>query len=61
MFGAGDTTLRESVAGMQIGPVRGNLQPTSLGGDQGVFVRHRGGQGAGRIQLGEIISNTPSI
>jgi hypothetical protein len=33
----------------------GDLEPPGFGGDQGVFVGLGGGQGAGRIQLHQII------
>jgi hypothetical protein len=33
----------------------GDLEPPGFGGDQGVFVGLGGGQGAGRIQIHQII------
>jgi hypothetical protein len=55
VFGARQPTLSDRFAGMQVRPVRRDLQPTDLRGDQGVFVSLRGSQGAGRVQLNEII------
>jgi hypothetical protein len=55
VFGARDSALGQGVAGMQIGPMGGDLEPADLGGDHGVFVGLGGGQRAGRIQLDEII------
>jgi hypothetical protein len=49
------------VAGMEVGPVRRDVEPAGFGGGQGVFVGLGGG--AGRIQFHQmiLISNTPSI
>jgi len=41
---------------MKVGPVSSDLQPAGFGGGQGVFVGLGGSQGAGRIQLHQIIS-----
>jgi hypothetical protein len=41
-FGAGQPTHHDRVAGMQVGPMRRNLQPAGFGGDQSVFVGLRG-------------------
>jgi hypothetical protein len=40
---------------MQVGPVCSDLESAGFGGGQGVFVGLGGGQGAGRIQLDQII------
>ena len=55
MLPTGQPTLGNSVAGVQVGPMRSDLESSGFGGDQGVFVGLRGGQGAGRIQLHQII------
>jgi hypothetical protein len=55
MLTARQPTLRNSVAGMEVGPMSGDLEPPGFGGDQGVFVRLSSGQGAGRIQLHQLI------
>jgi hypothetical protein len=55
MLRTGQPTLGYTVAGVQIGPMGSNLQPSGLGGDEGVFVGLRGSQRAGRIQLHQII------
>jgi hypothetical protein len=41
--------LNNPVAGMQIGPVRRDLEPPGFGGGEGVFVGFSGGQGAGGV------------
>jgi hypothetical protein len=43
VFGAGQPALADSLAGVQVGPVGGDLQPPCFGGDQGVFVGLGGG------------------
>jgi hypothetical protein len=55
MLTAGQPTLRYGVSSMEVGPMGGELQPSGFGGDQDVFVGLGGGQGAGRIQLHQII------
>ena len=55
MFGAGQPTLYHGVAGVQVGPVGGELQPSGFGGDQGVFVGLGCGQSVGGIQLDQIV------
>jgi hypothetical protein len=40
---------------VQVGPVRGKLQPADFGGDEGVFVGLRGSQGGGGVQLHQIL------
>jgi hypothetical protein len=55
MLTARQPTLRNSLAGMEVGPMSGELEPPGFGGDQGVFVGLGCGQGAGRIQLHQII------
>jgi hypothetical protein len=55
VFGAGQPTLRYGVAGMQVGPMRSDLESADLGGDQGVFVGLGCSQGFGGIQLDQII------
>ena len=55
MFGAGQPALGNSGAGMQVCPMRSDLEPAGFGGDQGVFVSFGGGQRLGRIQLDQII------
>ena len=40
---------------MQVGPMRRDLQPTDLGGGQGVFVGLGSGQGAGSVQPHQVI------
>jgi hypothetical protein len=55
MLTAGQPVLGYGVSGMQVGPMGGDLESSGFGGDQGVFVGLRGGQGAGRIQLHQII------
>ena len=52
---AGQPTLGDSIARMQIGPMRSDRQAPGLGGDQGVFVRLSGSQRASGIQLDQII------
>ena len=44
VFGAGQPTLHHRVAGMQICPVRGEVEAAGFGGDQGVLVGFRGSQ-----------------
>jgi hypothetical protein len=51
----GNPAHRDGVAVVQVGPMRGELQPADFGGDQGVFVGLSGSQSAGRIQLHQII------
>ena len=55
MFGAGQPTVGDGVAGVQVGPVGGELQPSGFGGDQGVFVGLGCGQSVGGIQLDQIV------
>ena len=55
MLGAGQPALHHRVAGLQVGPVGGELQPSGFGGDQGVFVGLGCGQSLGGIQLDQII------
>ena len=55
MLTAGQPTLGYGVAGVEVGPVGGDLEPSGFGGGQGVFVGLGCGQGAGRIQLHQII------
>jgi hypothetical protein len=40
---------------MEVGPMRRDLEAPGFGADQGVFVGLGGSQGAGRVQLDEII------
>ena len=54
VFSTGQPAVHHPLAGMQVGPMRGNLEPADLGGDQGVFVGLRSSQGASRIQLHQI-------
>ena len=49
------TARRDRVAGMQIGPMRGELEAADFGRGEGAFVRLDGGQGAGRIQLHQVV------
>jgi hypothetical protein len=51
--------LGDGLTGMQVGPMRGDLQPPGLSGDHGVFVGLRGRQGAGGVQLDQIIIEHP--
>jgi hypothetical protein len=55
MFTAGQPVLGYDVTGVKVRPVRGDLESPGFGGDQGVFVGLGSGQGAGRIQLHQII------
>jgi hypothetical protein len=55
VFGAGQPTLHDRLAGMQVSPMRRDLQPADLRGDQGVFVGLSGGERAGAIQPHQII------
>jgi hypothetical protein len=55
MFYTAATAGQDSLPGMQIGPMRGEVQAADLGGGEGVFIGLGGGQGAGRIQLHQII------
>ena len=55
MLPTGQPSLRDGVAGVQVGPMSSNLQPAGFGGDQGVFVGLSRGQGAGRIQPHQFI------
>ena len=55
VFGAGQPTLHHGVAGMQIRPVRGEVEAAGFGGDQSVFVGFRGSQSLRGIQLHQII------
>ncbi len=55
MFGAGQPTHGDGVAGVQVGPVAGDVESAGFGGDQVVFVGLSSGQGAGLIQLHQII------
>jgi hypothetical protein len=55
VLGARQPTLRDRLAGMQIRPMRRDLQTAGFGGDQGVFVSLRRGQRAGRVQLDQLI------
>jgi hypothetical protein len=55
VFGAGQPTLHHGVAGMQVGPMGGDLESADLGGDQGVFVGLGCSQGGCGIQLDQII------
>jgi hypothetical protein len=55
MLTAGQPVLGYGVSGMQVGPMGGDLESSGFGGDQGVFVGLGCGQGAGRIQLHQII------
>jgi hypothetical protein len=55
VFGAGQLALRNRVAGVQVGPMPSDVEAAGFGGDQGVFVGLRRGQGCGRIQLDQII------
>jgi hypothetical protein len=50
-----DPARRDRLPGMQIGPMRGQVQAADLGRGEGAFVRLGGGQGAGRIQLHQIV------
>jgi hypothetical protein len=49
------TVCGDGLAGVQVGPVRGKLQPADFGGDQGVFVSLRGSQRGGGVQLHQIL------
>ena len=51
----GSRLWRDRFAGVQVGPMCCDLQPPGFGGDQGVFVGLRRGEGAGGIQLDQII------
>jgi hypothetical protein len=55
VFGAGQPALRNGVAGVQVGPMPSDAEAAGFGGDQGVFVGLRRGQGLRRIQLDQII------
>jgi hypothetical protein len=55
MLGAGQPTVGDGVAGLQVGPVGGELQPSGFGGDQGVFVGLGCSESGGGIQLDQII------
>jgi hypothetical protein len=55
VIGARQPALRNAVAWVQIGPMRGDLEPAVLRGDQDVFVCLGCGQRAGRIPVDEII------
>jgi hypothetical protein len=55
MLGPRQPAVRNAFAGVQVGPMSSDLEPPDLSGDQGVFVGLRCGQGAGRIQLHQII------
>ena len=55
MLGAGNAALGEGVAGVEVGPMRRNVEAAGFGGDQGVFVVLCGGQRACGVQLAEII------
>jgi hypothetical protein len=55
VFGAGQPTLHDRLAKMQVSPMRRDLQPADLGGDQGGFVGLSGGERAGAIQPHQII------
>jgi hypothetical protein len=55
MFGARYATLGDRVAGMQIGPMGGDMEPAGFGTDQGVFVGLGRRQGGGGNQLGQLI------
>jgi hypothetical protein len=46
---------------MDVGPVSGDVESSGFGGDKGVFVGLGCGQGAGGVQLNQLISNTYSI
>jgi hypothetical protein len=55
VFGAGQPALCNRVAGVQVGPMPSDAEAAGFGGDQGVFVGLRRGQGLRRIQLDQII------
>jgi hypothetical protein len=55
VFGAGQPTLSNRVAGMQISPMRSDVEAAGFGGDQGVFVGLRGSQRLRRIPPNQII------
>jgi hypothetical protein len=54
-FDAREPTGSHSLAGVQVGPMCCDLQSPGFGGDQDVFVGFGGGEGAGRVQLHQII------
>ena len=45
-------------AGVEVGPMRRNVEAAGFGGDQGVFVVLCGGQRACRVELAEVIFGT---
>jgi hypothetical protein len=55
VFGAREPALHNSLTSVQVGPMRSDLQPTDLRGDQDAFVGLGRGEGADRIQLHQII------
>jgi hypothetical protein len=55
VFSAGQPTRNHSGAGMQIGPVRGDVEAPGCGGNQGVLVGLRGSQRLRRIPPHQII------
>jgi hypothetical protein len=55
VLGAGNAALWSGVAGVEVGPMRCNVEAAGFGGDQGVFVVFCGGQCAYCVELGEVI------
>ena len=46
VLGAGNAALCDGVAGVEVGPMRRNVEAAGFSGDQGVFVGLGGGQSA---------------
>jgi hypothetical protein len=55
VLGAGNAALGEGVAGVEVGPVCGDVESSGFSSDQGLFVGLGCGQSACRVQLAETI------
>jgi hypothetical protein len=50
-FAAGQSAFGNGVAGMQVGPVRGDVEAVGFGGNESVFVGFGCGQSFCRVQV----------